>query len=193
MATIRINAPLPLDVAGTLMRAVGTLYPGTTIGIPGPGEALVLNITDEDRGVTDQVMAEMAELKEFADAATAELELAQTDGESLKSTSGGWLAQILVPAGKAFLTSIGAEHYVEQEVIDPAGGDDTPGEMEMSMRDPDEPGVRYVFSVARSPEQTPHQLRLKAERELEELRAAVRAAHIPDEVKTAILGEGEKA
>lgn len=173
MAAIRINAPLPLDVASTLIRAVGALYPGATVGTPGDGEALVLEIPDSDRGIDDAVLAEITALKESAEAATADFDILHADGSDMRTTAAAWLAQVLIPAARAFLHATGAENYVEQEVrLDVEGS-----------------GGGYVFSVARSPEQTPHALRLKAERELAELRTAVQAAHIPDKVKKTILGD----
>ena len=49
---LRIRGPrgsLPMDVAGSLLRAVGTMYPGTQIATATEGDTLTLLIPDTDR------------------------------------------------------------------------------------------------------------------------------------------------
>jgi len=153
---IRIATPLPMDVAGTLMQLIGTAYPSAVIvSTPAGGMfdreyALVMKVDPAQRA--KRVTKKQAE-EAKPDDIEHETDFLGFDNGWISASPpeelGLYLGEI---AHQMFTSTDGAINYVEWEVR--AGEQD-----------------RYVLSVAKSKEQTPHALRTKAEARVAELEA----------------------
>ena len=148
---------LPVDIASTVMRLLGTAYPNSQIG-PAPHRGgMVFLIPDSDR---DRELPAAADLT--ADPVDpGEIDLTVTDigsggvGFSLPKH----IAELCLPIVKAsFAEFPEAENYLEMKVFDSPTGD------------------RYVLSFARSARQTPGELRRVAEQKHDRLLAELAAA-----------------
>lgn len=154
-AEVRIRGPVPLDLAGTLLKAIGTLYPGTRIAPGRDGDALTLLIPDEDRPAAEGLDV------------GPPLEMIRLDPTGLTLGTPPELAATLARmAAETLGENPDAENYLEWTFHVP--GDDD---------------CRYVLTFARSTEQTPHELRLAAEKTLkaaqeENARLATRVAEL---------------
>lgn len=135
---VRIRGPLPLDVAGSLLNAVGTMYPGTRIASNAEGDALTLLIPD-----TDRPAAEGLDVGEA-------LEVIRLDPTGLSAvTPPGIATAMAAMVDDLFAESPGAENYLE-----------------FTFAAPDHPHSTYVLICVKPGGETPHQLRLAADSEL---------------------------
>lgn len=159
MTELRVKLPLPMDIAGTLMKIVGLTWPNTVIK-DGSGEhgwrsehQLVFDIPDEDRHKSPKKQAKYEATKQH---------LSPHDGELTKLGPNN--------IGVSPVEHL-ATHWVNMakqafEVMD------APNYLEATVRDKTADGFQeYVFYVAKSKDQTPHALRLKAEKERDDLQA----------------------
>lgn len=167
-AEIRVETPLPMEVAGTLMQLIGTAWPDAMVRTDaGRALTMVVDHTRRPKKVTKKatkaiVAGQAAEQDEAVAAGVGDSDfLGFNDGwvtlappEELSLHLGAVCARMLESAE-------GAVNYLEWEVREPARDDGTPG-------------ARYVLSAARSKGQTPHALRTRAETELADLRARLR-------------------
>lgn len=142
---VRIRGPLPMDVAGSLLTAVGTLYPGTRIANSQAGDALNLLIPDTDRPAMEGL--------DFGEP----LEVIRLDTSGLSVTTPTQVATVLA----ATMESALAEHPAAENYL------------EMKLQTPDGEGGQYVLIFARSEGQTPHELKVAAEDEVSRLRGQV--------------------
>lgn len=149
---VRIGLPLPMDVVTTITRAFAVLWPDGMFDqsrSPG-GRELVAVITDEDR-MTAATKKALAKAKANSEDVTLEGLLAAWNSEgmslSLPEVANIRLAEICV----AMLSTSEAVNYLETPV---------------TTKD----GQRYAVAACRSIGQTPHQLRMDAERHLGEAR-----------------------
>lgn len=155
---VRIGLPLPMDVAGTITRAFAILWPdGKFDQSRSPsGREMVAVITDADRMTTATKRA-IAKAKMNSEDVTLEGLLVAWDpdgtlGLTLPQVAQERLAEICV----AMLSTAEAPNYLEIPITAPGG-------------------KRYAVAACRSMEQTPHALRMEAERQLAEAQAKLAA------------------
>lgn len=157
VAEVRIDLPLPLDVAGTLMKVVGAVYPGTRVATNTAG--MVLTIPLESRIPDGDVDAYL----EGFEPEMLDPEIGQTMLTRTGISAPEWLANVV--GGVAKIAIGEAPNYIEAPYR-AADGIET-----------------YVLTVARSKGQTPHQLRLAAEERIERLEAKLKEMGVdPDTV-----------
>lgn len=138
---VAIQYPVPLDVAANLAKAVGIMYPDSTIRTDDPrsGTCMVFDLkTRKGRS------SKKALLEDLADEADADL-LGFADGVMKVGTPLEATANLAYWAQIMLTGSPGALNYVEQAVTDP------------------ESGRVFCVTACWSKEQTPHQLRMVAE------------------------------
>jgi len=147
---IRIGLPLPMDLVMSLTNAIGTMYPDATMGGDGPGygSELVLNVSHDDRRPKATKKA-LRDAKVTSADPEDELEMAGFKNGTLTVNTPREAAERLATWAHTLLAGQDAANYVEQVATD--------GE-----------GRRLVLIAAWSEEQTPHELRLAAERRAEE-------------------------
>jgi hypothetical protein len=145
---VRIGLPLPMDVASTIVRAFAILWPdGHFDQKRSPsGSEMVAVISADDR-MTRATKKKLAAAKVNSEDVSLEGLLAAWDpdgslGLTLPQVANERLADICV----AMLSTADAPNYLETPV-----------------RTPD--GHRYAVAACRSVGQTPHALRMKAEKE----------------------------
>lgn len=155
---VRIGLPLPMDVAGTITRAFAVLWPdGKFDQSRSPsGREMVAVITDSDR-MTNATKKAIAKAKMNSEDVTLEGLLVAWDPDG---TLGLTLPQVaqerLVEICVAMLSASEAPNYLECPVTTPDG-------------------QRYAVAACRSTKQTPHELRMEAERQLAEAQAKLAA------------------
>ena len=151
---IRIEAPIPLGVAGALMQAIGTIWPDSVIETDerfgGNRYALNMRVPNKPPADLDQ---------EFVD--QLRKESSQGDGDfTFLGFREGWVA--FAPPEELMLELGNIAHTIlmayPEEVVNHLEWSVTTG------HDPDDP--RYVLSISRSKEQTPLAMRKAAEEEL---------------------------
>lgn len=153
---IEIKLPLPLDVAGTLMKLIGAAYPTSRVR-PFGNSHMMMEIDTAER-------VPEGDLDKFLEGFSLDL-MDPEVGESLLTQTGfsapGWLANL---AAQMMTAAIGdAPNYIEAGFTLEA--------------------QNLVMSVARSEGQTPHELRLKADARVAQLEAALRERGVdPDTV-----------
>ena len=140
---VRVDLPLPLDVAGTLMKVVGAAYPGTRVATNTAG--MVFTIPLESRVPDGDVDAYL----EGFEPDLLDPEVGQTMLTHTGISAPEWLANVV--GGIAKIAIGEAPNYIEAPYRT-ADGIET-----------------YVLTVARSKGQTPHQLRIAAEERIERL------------------------
>jgi hypothetical protein len=155
---VKIELPLPMDIAGTLIDIIGKTWPHTMITDDEhryPSERrLALQIDERDRHKSAKAKAKYQKIKQYADGWVNDLCELGPNGVSVSPH------EILMKlwadlARKTFDMFPDAPNYIESTVFDP------------------ETRARYVIYAAKSDRQTPHELRKKAEAEVERLKAQV--------------------
>ncbi|WUT94725.1 hypothetical protein SUAREZ_77 [Mycobacterium phage Suarez] len=151
---VRIRLPLEMDVASTLIKIIGKTWPRTIIGTPESDllqdRELVLLIDQQDRHKSAKAAKKYRELRENASPWTGWLTKLSPDGVGIAPEE--WLTKTWAHiARQMFEQNPAAANYTESTVFDA------------------ETGQRYVFWCARSEGQTPHELRMAAEKRAEEL------------------------
>jgi hypothetical protein len=149
--TIRIALPLSMDVAGSLLKAIGVMWPGACMGTSDPHTMTVV-IPDAERRPKGSRKALVA-AKDTSDGPEVDSQITRFDGQTLTATVPEALQEMAGYAAIILRNTDGAINYVEQEMTDTATG------------------KQLVFSVAYSKGQTPHALRIKAEARVAELEA----------------------
>lgn len=156
---IRIELPLPFDIAATLLSVIGLTYPGAVIK-DGSGQwrsenRLVLSIPETDRHRSPKKADKYAKVKAHLDAnADAAITAVGPDGVSIGLPD--YVSRLLVEMARAqFAQNPDALNYLETSVYDSQNH------------------TRYVVICARSEQQTPHALRRQAEAERDALQAEV--------------------
>lgn len=149
---VKVALPLPLDVASSLMRAVGTVYPSTQISQTSGG-FLEFHVSDEDRRDPQEPSAETVYAPSDAD-----LEAVLTDlrDGSLGVSVPEWFTKMVLGG----VLEVFAEHPEALNYL------------EMPLHAPD--GATYVVIACRSREQTPHALRRLAEERADRYAAKLR-------------------
>lgn len=142
---VNVELPLPMDVTGTLMRAVGSAYPNAHIVQDGSGRFLSFAISEEDRAASDGEVEEFE--KADRDADVDALVTSFKDGTLGMSTE-EWFSKMMVGALEDILEDTTAENYLEMTL--------TTSE-----------GKGYAVVVCRTPDSTPHRLRQAAEKRAE--------------------------
>jgi len=149
---VRVGLPLPLDVMTTIWQAFAVLWPGARVDTRrGTPQDLIVVIPDGER-MTEPTRGALAAAKEYSEDTSLEGLLASMDpdgtiGLSLPQVANLKLAEICV----AMLTASEAVNYLETPV---------------TTKD----GQRFAVAACRSIKQTPHQLRMDAEKHLGEAR-----------------------
>lgn len=145
---IDIKLPLPMPIVGTLMKLIGTAWPEAQLGDDSYG-----------RGMTF-IIPKGAKPKRVTKAATKAIVNDHPTDVDLPDVLEFWpngmntsvsrliADQLVVAARESFTENPDALNYTETLVTDR------------------ESGARYVMIFARSPQQTPHALRMAAERAL---------------------------
>lgn len=160
---VRIELPLPTDIAQTLIKIIGLTYPGTMIA-DGRAEwqtdrRLVLQIPHKERHKSVKARKKYEEIKAYADGWVGQLADLGPHGVSMEPH------EILVKhwcflAQQSFSTSPIETNYLETEVYDK-------GERQW-----------YVFYVAKGKTRTPHALRQDADKRVAELEAQLAEAGV---------------
>ncbi len=153
---VRIELPLPMDIAATLIDIIGKTWPRTMIADDEhkSERRLALHIDQRDRHKTAKKQQKYEEIKSYADGWVSNL--TELGPNSVGVSPHEILAKMWVDlARQTFTMWPDANNYVESTVYD------------------DETHQRYVFWVAKSDRQTPHELRQQAEARVEELQAKV--------------------
>lgn len=142
---ITLGGSIPLDVAGTLMKLVGSAYPSTTVSSDHRGMTFHIDHADrvEDPGVFDRA----AELKVAADEWTLDTYLRRLGDGALEVS----LPQILTATLAGLAEGMFAEH-----------GEDV-NYLETTCASPSHPGQRWAVIAARTAGRTPNELRRAAE------------------------------
>lgn len=147
---ISIGLPLPMPVYGTLVKLVGAAYPDAMMGGGDDGRFLTFYIPKS--AVAKRVSKAAAKAVE-PDEATNGVDVIRTGPDGLGLSITRQLANdYVIAARETFAENPGAVNYVEHTVIDAKTHD------------------RYVLTFARSPKQTPHELRMAADREADQAR-----------------------
>lgn len=149
-AIIDIKLPLPMPIAGTLMKLIGTAWPEARIGDDSYGSGMTFIIP---QGAKPKRVTKAA-AKAIVDDHPTDVVLPDVVefGPNGMNTSVSRMVadQLVVAARETFTENPDALNYTETLVTDR------------------ENGARYVMIFARSPQQTPHKLRMGAERALKD-------------------------
>jgi hypothetical protein len=175
---VRIDLPLPTDVVSTLIKIVGLTYPRTMISDDHHTwkddhhtwkheRQLVLKLDPRDRHKNAKAMREYRKLRDNADGWVGWTTEVGPNGIGIGPHE--LLAKMWVEMARESLKKFEAPNYIESKVYDPDDHTD------------------YTFYVARSHEQTPHELRMEAEKRAE--KAETRVAEL--EAELAQLKEGK--
>lgn len=117
---ITVNLPLPVDVAATLTRAIGAIWPNSTMDMGNYSSRMTFRISAADR-LADNL--ELDEVRQARIAMREELEGTITGigaGEVRGIPAEDYLNYVAALA-EAFLDEHGAANYVEQTLIVPDG------------------------------------------------------------------------
>jgi len=152
---ITIALPLPMPVYGTLVKLVGAAYPDARMGGGEREDALVFYIP---KSAVAKRVSKAAAKPIKPDEATDGVEVIRTSPKGLGLSITRDLAEhYVIAARETFAENPGAVNYVEHTVIDA------------------QTHQRYVLTFSRSEHQTPHALRMVAERNAELARASAAA------------------
>ncbi|MGX1809741.1 hypothetical protein ACWIGI_28805 [Nocardia sp. NPDC055321] len=157
--TVDIGLPLPLDVSATLMKTIGTVYPGAMIDTNPHGygrEMLRMRIPNDDRYRNEAARVEIRAAKQHLETERDEILTGVREGISV-ATPKEIKYQVGLLATRMFADNPGAVNYLE---------------MEMQVGDPDT-GEQFVLTVQRKAGKSAHQLRVEAEAEVARLRAHI--------------------
>jgi hypothetical protein len=147
---ISIRLPLPMPVYGTMMKLVGAAYPDALLGDARYGDGLNFIIP---KGVTAKRVSKAAAKAIEPEEGTDDVDVLSAGPEDIGLSLSRKIADdYVVAARETFKENPAGTNYVEHLVIDR------------------ENHRRYVLIFAQSPKQTPHELRMAAERELGEAR-----------------------
>lgn len=133
---LRIRGPLPFDVAGSILPAIGALYPNTQMTQADGDDVLHLVIPARDRPVAEG-LGEGIE----------PVEVVRIDPQGIKFATVEEVGEFLVTIMENALAAQAPENYLQWSYEVPRGRGH----------------ARYVLIVARSREQTPHELQQAAE------------------------------
>lgn len=154
MTDIKIATPLPSNVVLTLGTLIEAAWPGAQLAVNEDRTAsqIVFRIDNSAR----QAVAEEDAAAMLVTATEDDVEITGLGPDGVSVLTPTDVAANLLPAIKAAFEEFpDAENYLEIPVYDPADG------------------ARYVLTFARSKAQTPHELRVRAERDLADARAAI--------------------
>lgn len=149
-AIIEIKLPLPMPVVGTLMKLIGTAWPDAQLGDDSYGRGMTFIIPKGANPKRFTKAAVKAIVDEHASNSDDLPDVLEIGPNGMNTSVSRQVADLLVVAARESLTeNPDAVNYTETLVTDR------------------ENGTRYVMIFARSPHQTPHQLRMAAEGKLE--------------------------
>jgi len=157
MATtsLTLQGSIPLDIAATLMRLIGTVYPHTSVRSDLGG--LTFEIDDTDRVDDPSVLERAAAARETADEFSLDTYLREASSAGITFTVPEALANIMVPMVESMMGEFPeSTNYLETIVTSKVG-----------------PRRRWVIITARAENRTPHALRLAAEKRAEQAEAEV--------------------
>lgn len=154
---VRIDLPIPTDVAGTIIKIIGLTYPRTLIADDGHTwkheRQLVLKIDPRDRHKSAKAMQKYRKIRDNANGWVGWLTELGPNGVSIgphEMLTKGW-----VYLAKETFKLMDAPNYLETEVYDT------------------EDKTHYVFYVAKAHDKTPHKLRQEADARAEKAEARV--------------------
>jgi hypothetical protein len=173
LTEIRIGLPLPMDITGTLLNVIGLTWPGAVIkggdDMPTVPRHMVVGIPDKQRHKSVKAAEKYAKRKEFLDA-NADADITELDPSGVGFSWPQWLAaQWVAMARQCWEKFPDASNYLQSEILDK----DTK--------------QRYVFYVAKSKGQTPHQLRDAAEKRLQAVRDICEKREMDDWLRDELL------
>lgn len=142
---VTLGGSIPLDVASTLMRLVGSAYRSTRVSSDHRG--MVFHIDHADRVEDESVFERAAELKATADEWTLDTYLRQLGDGAVEMT----LPQILTATLVGLAEGMFAEHGQDVNYLETVCTSRT------------HPDQRWAVIVARSAGRTPNELRRAAE------------------------------
>lgn len=149
---VHIELPLPLDVAGTLISAIGQLYPNTVIDQTTSSTKMTLVITEDDRNRQDIHLTDLE--VEPAINVGDESHITSWDEVGPHMSTPDNLSAELGRIGSALLEHTDAENYVEVQVRNPAG-------------------ERLLITAVKTEAQDPRKLHLAAQATVERLADAL--------------------
>lgn len=118
--TITVNLPLPVDVAATLTRAIGAIWPNTTMDMSSYSSRMTYRVTAADRLADDldleQVRQERIAMREELEGIITRIGAGEVGGIPAEE----YLVYVAALA-EAFLDEHGAANYVEQILSTPDG------------------------------------------------------------------------
>jgi len=146
---VRIQLPLPPDIAQTLIKIIGKTYPNTMIGSNDRDDLrekhfLTLLIDQQDRHKSAKARKKYLEIKEFADGWIGDLSELDPNGVSL-SPHQTLIALWTRLARDSFNLFEDETNYLETRVYDK------------------EVRREYIFTLSKGRNRTPHELRMAAE------------------------------
>lgn len=156
---IKVQLPLPMDVASSIMNAFGHLWPNGGIDTTASNHGyLTMRIPHDDRCRTKRVATKIRADKTYLESAIeAEVRGFDKDG-SLRATATEYIARSIGAAARAmFEDNPEAVNYMEMTVHNP------------------ESGNSYVITAAKSDGQTPSALYKKSLERIAELEAQLEA------------------
>lgn len=158
LVEVAIALPLPMDIVGTLLEIVGLTWSGTVIKKGGLGQReLVLGIPNRQRHKSAKA-AKKYRRKKLHLKADTEATINELDADGIVIGTPNWLSELWVGMARDMWRRFpDAPNYVESTVYD------------------QQARQSYVFYVAKSESQTPHALRIKAEKERDRALADVAA------------------
>ena len=149
---IRIELPLPIDITATLINIIGLTYPGAVIKDDSNDKGwrsenrLVLNIPDKERHKSPKKAEKYAKRRKHLDADT-EATINELGPNAVAFGLPTHLASIFIAMARAwFEQTPDAKNYIETKLHDVEGPN------------------TWLFTVPKNPEQSPHELRTKAEK-----------------------------
>lgn len=157
MVKIRIELPLPMDISGTLLNAIGLTWPGAVIAQDTNSRGdwdrhMVVGIPAAQRHKSVKAAEKYAKRKQYL-SADADSDITELGPDGVSFSWPNYLAQSWVAmAMQCWEKFPDAKNYLESTVFN---------------RDTNE---RYVFYVAKSEGKTPHALRKAAEKRLQAVR-----------------------
>lgn len=149
-AKFSISLPLPMDVAGTLMRLIGTAYPNARISNSTDGMDFEIPLSDRPRDIPEDFDVDSIDPDDS--------HLLSFGPEGLQISSPQDLTSLLLDVMKtSFAENPGAENYLETRCFDRENHE------------------FYVMTFRRLHGKTPHEMRQKAEAERDALQAELNA------------------
>lgn len=118
--TITINLPLPIDIAATMMRAVGAIWPNCTVDMSSYSDRMKFHVPAADRLADDLDLDEVRAAR-IAEREEIEPTLTRIGDGQLGGSPAPHYVDYVATLAEAFLDEHNAASYVEQTLNVPGG------------------------------------------------------------------------